>query len=255
MDDIEHTVGTVAELTGVSIRTLHHYDEIGLLTPTDRSASGYRLYGDADLQRLQRIPFYRELGLGLDAIAAVLNDPQVSEEDHLRRQRALLSERVARYTDMIAVIDKELAARAAGIALTPAERLEVFGDDRLIDRAAEAERRWGGTTHFAQRRERSADYTKAEWLTLRAEQREIHQALADALRANIPADAPVAMDLAECHRLHLERWFHDCDHDTHAHLAADYRDNRRIGLNYNDMAPGLSRYIHDAILANRRRHS
>ncbi|MBB5917331.1 DNA-binding transcriptional MerR regulator [Nocardia transvalensis] len=253
-ESVEHTVGVVAHSTGVSVRTLHHYDEIGLLEPSGRSATGYRLYSDADLQRLQRILFYRELDFGLDDIASMLDDAGLSDEDHLRRQRDLLRERIARHQAMVAVVEKELAARESGIALTPAERLEVFGGDRLVDSAAEAERRWGHTPEFAQRRERTAQYSKQEWLDIRAEQREIHQGLADAMRAGIPAADPAVMDLAERHRRHLERWFHDCDHATHRQLAEEYRANRRLGRNYDDMAPGLSLYIHDAIVANGRRH-
>ncbi|WP_084477825.1 MerR family transcriptional regulator [Nocardia jejuensis] len=250
MEPIEHTVGLVAQLTGISVRTLHHYDEVGLLRPSGRSATGYRLYSNTDLERLQRILFYRELDLGLDDIASVLNDPNLSDEDHLRRQHDLLRERIARHRAMVALIDKELAARKAGIALTPAERLEVFGGDRLIDSADEAERRWGHTPEFAQRRERTAHYSKQDWLDIRTEQREIHQGLADAMHAGTPADDQTVMELAERQRLHLERWFHDCDYDTHRRLAEEYRANRRLGLNYDDMASGLSRYIHDAILAN-----
>src|SRR5690349_15133267 len=104
----EYTVGKVAELAGVSVRTLHHYDEIGLLEPSERSASGYRLYSAADLRRLQRILFYRELDLDLALIADILDDPAVA---HLADQRRLLVERIGRYQAMVDVIDKELAAR------------------------------------------------------------------------------------------------------------------------------------------------
>ncbi|MEV6072291.1 MerR family transcriptional regulator [Nocardia sp. NPDC052001] len=112
----------VAQATGISVRTLRHYDEIGLLRPGGRSATGYRLYSDGDLNRLQQILFYRELGFGLEDIAAMQTDPDFSDEDHLRRQHELLSDRIVRYQAMVALIDKELSARKAGIALTPAER-------------------------------------------------------------------------------------------------------------------------------------
>ncbi|WP_040810443.1 MerR family transcriptional regulator [Nocardia concava] len=255
MEPMEHTVGVVARSTGISVRTLHHYDEIGLLRPSSRDSSGYRLYSDSDLARLQRILFYRELDFGLDAIATMLNDPGCSDEDHLRRQHELLNDRITRDQAMVALIDKELNARKAGITLTPAERLEVFGGDRLIDTADEAERRWGGLPEFAQRPDRTSRYTKQDWLTLRSEQRDIHQSLADAMHAGTPADDPSVMNLAERHRQHLDRWFHDCDLETHRRLAAEYRANRRLGLNYDDMAPGLSQYIHDAILANSHRNT
>jgi DNA-binding transcriptional MerR regulator len=255
MEPIEHTVGAVAQVTGISVRTLHHYDEIGLLRPSNRSSTGYRLYSDSDLDRLQRILFYRELDFGLEDIASMLNDSGLSDDDHLRRQHELLSDRIVRHQAMVALIDRELSARRAGITLTPAERLEVFGGDRLIDTVDEAERRWGGLPEFVQRQRRSSQYTKQDWLALRAEQHDIHQSLADAMHAGTPPDDPAVMDLAERHRQHLERWFHDCDFDTHRRLAEEYRANRKLGLNYDEMAPGLSQYVHDAILANCRRAS
>ncbi len=75
-----HTVGQVAKLAGVTVRTLHHYDEIGLLTPSGRSGSGYRRYSEADLERLQLIRYYRELGFPLDEIAVILDDRRAARE-------------------------------------------------------------------------------------------------------------------------------------------------------------------------------
>ncbi len=250
MDTTEHTVGAVAELTGISVRTLHHYDEIGLLEPSDRNAAGYRLYSPDNLRRLQRILFYRELDFDLTTIAAMLADPTATDEDRLRHQRDLLTERITRHQAMVAAIDKELNARTLGITLTPAERLAVFGNTRLEDNAARAEHRWGGTQQWEQRRRRAATYTPADWQTIRTDQATIHQRLLDAMNAGTPPTDPAVMDLAEQHRQHLERWFHDCDHTTHRQLATVIRDNERIGLNFDDVAPGLSQYIHDAIIAN-----
>ena len=255
MDAEDYTVGVVAELTGVSVRTLHHYDEIGLLQPGQRNAAGYRLYSAEDLQRLQRVLFYRELGFVLDTIAVILDDPGSTDTDHLKRQRQLLAARIARCQAMAAVIDKELSARKMGISLTPRERMEVFGSTRLEDHAGQAEQRWGGTPQWAQRQQRTAGYTKQDWLQLRTEQASIHQRLVAAMNDGVPAADPAVMDLAEEHRQHIGRWLHDCGYDTHRELAQVYRANERLGRNYDDMAPGLSQYIHDAILANAQRAS
>ncbi|TDV55146.1 MerR family transcriptional regulator [Actinophytocola oryzae] len=243
----EYTVGAVATLAGVSVRTLHHYDEIGLLEPSERSASGYRLYSPADLRSLQRILFYRELDLDLGQIAEILDDPTV---EHLSDQRGRLTERIDRYRAMVEVIDKELAARAIGLTLTPEERLEVFGSTRLEDNAERVVERWGDTARFHQRRDRVATYDRDDWLALRTEQADIHKRLAEAMSSGVPAHAPEVTAIAEEHRVHTHRWFHDCDHETHRELARAYRDNQRVGRNYDDMAPGLSQYIHDAIIAN-----
>jgi MerR family transcriptional regulator, thiopeptide resistance regulator len=196
---------------------------------------------------LQRILFYRELDFDLTTIATMLTAP---DEDQLRGQRDLLTGRIARDQAMVTAIDRELNARKLGLTLTARERLEVFGSTRLEDNADRAEQRWGGTESWEQRRQRVATYSKQDWLTIRAEKAGIHQRLLDAMRAGTPPTDPAVMDLAEQHRQHTERWFHDCDHDAHRGLAVTYRDNERIGLNFDEVAPGLSKYIHDAIIAN-----
>src|SRR5688500_6162210 len=107
MDEpMSHTVGAVARLAGVTVRTLHHYDEIGLLTPSGRSNAGYRRYADADLERLQRILFYRELGFGLDQIKTVMTDGNADASAHLRRQHGMLLDRIRRLQRMASAVEK-----------------------------------------------------------------------------------------------------------------------------------------------------
>lgn len=124
----EHlTVGRVAGLAGVSVRTLHHYDEIGLVEPSARTAAGYRAYSAGDVERLREVLGYRRLGFGLREIAALVDDPAVDAVAHLRRLRGLLREQRDRTAAMVAAIDKELEARAMGIRTTPEDQLKLFG--------------------------------------------------------------------------------------------------------------------------------
>jgi MerR family transcriptional regulator, thiopeptide resistance regulator len=113
------TVGEVARRTGVTVRALHHYDDIGLLAPSGRTDAGYRLYDRADLERLQRIVVYRRLGLDLDAIAALLDDPETDHLAHLRTQHALLVDRREELTSMIDRLEKTMEAHKLGITLDP----------------------------------------------------------------------------------------------------------------------------------------
>ena len=242
MDAKDYTVGAVAGLTGVSVRTLHHYDQTGLLQPGGRTAAGYRLYSPQDLQRLQRVLFYRELGFGLDTIAVIIDDPGSTDGDHLRRQRQLLGARIARCQAMAAVIDKELSVRKLGISLTPQERLEVFGSTPMEDLAEEAERGLSGTAEWPQ--QRTSGYTVQDWQELLAENASIHQRLLDAMNSGVPAGDLAVMDLAEEHRQHIDRWYHDCGHETHRQYAQAYLANEH------DMPAGLAQYCHDAVIAN-----
>jgi DNA-binding transcriptional MerR regulator len=244
------TVGEVAGLAGVSVRTLHHYDTIGLLRPGDRSATGYRRYGAAELERLQQIMLYRSLGFPLEEIAKLLDEPGSDPVAQLRRQHQLLVERLGRLNAMVAAVEKALEARQMGIALTPEERFEVFGGRDPEEYAGEAEQRWGQTDAYRESRRRTAGYDKAQWQHVKAEQQALEARLVAALRAGEPADGPVAKGLAEEHRAYISRWFYDCTYDIQLGLADMYLADPRFTAHYEEQAAGLAGYLHAAIHAN-----
>jgi DNA-binding transcriptional MerR regulator len=247
-----YTVGEVAGRSGVSVRTLHHYDAIGLVVPAGRSAAGYRLYSGADLERLRHVLFYRELGFGLDQIAEILADPGARTDDHLRRQHRLLRQRQARTGALLGAVEHEIEARRLGIALIPAEQLEIFGTASFAEQVDEAREHWADTdTEVSEAwRRRTAAYSKEDWVTIKAEADESIRRFADALRAGEPATGAAAMDVAEEHRAHLSRWFFACDHGRHRQVAADYVADPRTVATWDEVAPGFARYVHDAIVAN-----
>ena len=245
-----YTVGRVADLSGVTIRTLHHYDEIGLLSPGGRNASGYRLYADSDLERLRQILFYRELGFDLKDISAIVDDPRTDALGHLRRQRKLLVERMERLGAMVDAIDYEMEARTMNIRLTPEERFEVFGEFRPEDHAEEAERRWGETDSYKESQRRVSKYGKEDWQQLKAEEEEIRASLAAALEAGLAPDSEEAMDAVEAHRGHISRWFYDCSYEMHRGLTDMYVSDERFRSHYDTQTPGLAEFIRDAAHAN-----
>ncbi len=166
------TVGQVAERFAVTVRTLHHYDEIGLICP-HRTASGYRLFTDDDLERLQHVVVYRRLGFPLEEIGPLLDDPHTDVEAHLRRQRAAVVTRLDEMRDLVAAIDRALEARMNGNALTPDEQKELFGEGFSDEYAHEAEQRWGDTDAWGQSRERAGRYGKEDWRRIAAEGEEV----------------------------------------------------------------------------------
>ncbi|WP_101789570.1 MerR family transcriptional regulator [Nonomuraea indica] len=244
------SVGQVSRLAGVTVRTLHHYDEIGLLTPSERTRAGYRRYTDDDLLRLQQVLLYRELGFPLEEIAVILDEPHSDELTHLRRQHELLRIKSERIREMIAAVERAMEARAMNIRLTPEERFEVFGDFRPEDHDAEVERRWGDTRQYAESRRRVASYTKADWLHLKAEAATITEDLAAAFKAGLPADGQQAMDLAERHRGHISRWFYECSYEIHQCLGELYVTDPRFTATFDAIVPGLADYLRLAIHAN-----
>jgi DNA-binding transcriptional MerR regulator len=252
---VSYSVGQVARLAGITVRTLHHYDEIGLLSPQIRTAAGYRHYDDADLERLQQVMFYRELGFALDDITELLRDPDADPTDHLRRQHELLLRRAERVLAMVDAVETAMEANRMGISLTPEERFEVFGPEDPAQYAEEAEERWGSTDAYKQSHQRTKAYTKADWLEVKAEVDAIESAYAQAMAAGLPADGDEATAAAERHRRHINDRFYDCSYEFHSGLARMYVADDRFARHYDERAAGLAQYVHDAILANAARHS
>ncbi len=252
--EVSYSVGQVADLAGVTVRTLHHYDEIGLLVPGARSHAGHRRYGDDDLDRLQQILFYRELGFPLDEVAALLDDPDADPQEHLRRQHALLTARIGTLQKMAAAVEHAMEARRMNVRLTPEEKFEVFGDFDPDRHAEEAARRWGGTDAHEQSRRRTAAYTKDDWKRLTAEFDALHRAMAELLAQGVPADSAAAMDVAEEHRRFIGRAYYDCTHEIHAGLGEMYVADERFTATYEAIRPGLAVYLRDAMVANAARN-
>ncbi|CCH85732.1 HTH-type transcriptional activator tipA [Modestobacter italicus] len=244
------TVGELARLAGITVRTLHHYDRIGLVRPSERTSAGYRSYDGRDLDRLQQVLVYRELGFPLEEVATLLDDPDADPAAHLRRQHRLLRDRLERTQAMVAAVEKEMEARQMGISLTPEERFEVFGERDPAQYDAEVEERWGDTEAWAQSRRRTSAYTKDDWLRITTEAAGVEQRFAEALRSGVPADAATALDLAEEHRQHISRWFYDCPPEMHAGLGRMYVEDPRFTAHYDDIAPGLAQYVSTAVQAN-----
>ncbi len=246
---MSYEVGAVARLAGVTVRTLHHYDQIGLLSPSGRSEAGYRRYDEADLERLQCVLFYRELGFSLDDIRTIVED-DTDRLDHLRRQGNLLRERILRLQRMVDAVDKAMEAATMGISLTPEERFEVFGDFDPDQYAEDAQQRWGGSEADGESRRRIATYSKADWMRQKAEHSAVLESLASAMKSGLAADSPEAMAVAESHRQQIEKWFYPCPLQMHAGLAEMYVADPRFTHHFEAVAPGLAQYLHDAILAN-----
>ncbi|MFD7698752.1 MerR family transcriptional regulator [Streptomyces caelestis] len=252
---MSYSVGQVAGFAGVTVRTLHHYDAIGLLSPGGRSHAGHRRYSDADLDRLQQILFYRELGFPLDEVAALLDDPDADPRAHLRRQHELLTARIERLRKMAAAVEHAMEARTMGIDLTPEERFEVFGDKDPEQYADEAEARWGGTEAYAESQRRARSYTKEDWKRMQAEVADWGERYDALMAAGESATGEAAMNMAEEHRQHICAWFYECPYELHTGLAEMYVGDERFKEFYDSMRPGLAEHLREAILANAARHT
>lgn len=243
------TVGTVAGLTGVSVRTLHHYDDIGLVVPSVRTAAGYRGYTDADVERLHLILVYRSVGMRLEDIGTLLDDPGADVLAHLQRQLNLLRAHADRLRRTIDAVEELMTAHRRGIQLTAEEQIEIFGTAAHSETyAAEAQDRWGDSEAWAQSQQRAGAMTKQDWIALKAEGDALLADLAAAKRAGVAPGSAAADALAARHRASIER-FYDCDAAMQRCLVEMYLADERFTRYYDAAEPGLAQYLYDVVTA------
>jgi len=244
----ELTVGDVADRFGITVRTLHHYDAIGLLTPSRRTTSGYRVYTSMDLTRLSQIIVYRRLEMSLDDIASLLEAGD--EVSHLLRQRERVMSRIDEMKDLVEAIDQALEKAMTNTPMTDGDMRELFGEG-FDDYQAEAEQKWGETAEWKESQRRAKSYGREDWVQIKAEGEAVETALSAAFRSGLPADSDEAMNAAEQHRLHVNRWFYDCPPAFHRTLGKYVSDPRYVAT-YDESfgLPGLAAYCREAIHAN-----
>ncbi len=243
------TVGDLARLTGVTVRALHHYDEIGLVRPSQRTHAGYRLYTDADVLRLQQVLLFRELGLPLDEIASAI-DATTNREELLRQHRSVLLAKRSRLDAMLAALDAALVAVQKGTTMQPDDVKQLFDGFDPSEYEEEARDRWGDTDAYKESMRRTKTYGKAQWTQIQSDWGAIYARMADQMKAGTPVTDPSVQALVEEHRAHIDRWFYPCSTEMHKGLGAMYVADPRFTANLDKVAPGFARYLSDAIAAS-----
>ncbi len=245
-----NTVGAVAALTGVSVRTLHHYDHIGLVVPSVRTPAGYRGYTDADIERLHLVLVYRSVGMPLDEIRKVLDHSSADVLEHLRRQHLLLLEQAERLQHTIKAVEELMNAHRKGIQLTAEEQVEIFGTTTFGEEyAAEAEERWGETDAWKQSQQRVSQFSKQDWIAIKTEGDALLADLAQAKRDGVAPGSAQANALAARHRASIAR-FYDCGDEMQRNLVEMYLADERFTRYYDDVEPGLAQFLRDIVVAS-----
>jgi len=245
------TVGELSKLTGITVRTLHHYDEIGLVTPSSRTPAGYRLYDDADVRRLHDVLLFRELGVGLDDIPGVIADP-TRRDELLREHRNVLVGKRTRLDQMIAAVDRMItpAPVTEGRPLMMSDNVKsMFDKFDPAAHEAEAEQRWGNTESYAESKRRTTQYGKAEWDEIKRELDAIFRRYAELMTAGKQPSDPEVQAAVEDHRAHITRWFYTCSKEMQRGLGEMYVADPRFSANFENYAPGLALFVRNAICA------
>lgn len=240
-----YTVRKLAELAGITVRTLHHYDEIGLLRPGARSPAGYRLYGERELLLLQQVMFFRRLDVPLEEIRRILADPGFDQVQALKRHRELLEAEAVRLDRLLETIDKTLHKLEDKVELTDAELYAGFSPEQ-IDRYKRESRAAYGVEVVEESERRAKGMSKDQWEAVKDEGEAVTQELA--ALADRRADDPEVQALIARHY----RWvctFWTPDAAAYEGLGQLYTDNPEFRATYDKYRVGLADFLREAMTA------
>jgi DNA-binding transcriptional MerR regulator len=236
-------VKEVADLVGISVRTLHYYDEIGLLTPEETTESGYRLYSDENLETLQQILFFKELGFPLKKIKEIINSPSFDRHEALVLQRKMLLEKRKRLDKMIATIEKTIQHMKGEIQMTNKEKFEGF-DFSHNPYEQEARELWGDEA-VDKANAKLGNMTKEEQEAMTKEMNSIYQKLAS-LRNGSPESDEAQAAIKEWYDF-LNNNFGNYSLEAFKGLGQMYVDDVRFTKNIDQFGEGLAKFMRDAM--------
>ena len=232
-----------AELTGVSVRTLHYYDEIGLLKPgfVDEQ-NGYRFYDEASLERMQEILFYRELDFSLKSIGEILASPNYDKQKALADQKQLLTLKKERLERLIAALEQ---AEKGEITMSAFDNSEYETARQQYE--DEAKQRWGNTDAYKESQAKTAGYSKEQWNDVLGGMNGIFAEFADCKKCGESADSDTAQRLAKKLQDYITANFYHCTDDILAGLGQMYVCDERFQANLDKYGEGTAKLMSDAI--------
>jgi len=253
-----YTVKQLAELSGVSVRTLHHYDEIGLLEPAYVGDNGYRYYEEEELLRLQQILLHRELGFSLKEIGALLDDPSFDRLAALEALRARIEAEAERYRRLVGTIDRTIAelerrkAPGRGTTMEHADLYVGFAPEKQEEYERWLIERFGSgmRAEIDRSKAKHAKLSDAEKDEITQELAEIEAALAESCRRKIPFDSPALAPVLERHRAWVAyMWDRPCPPASYAGLADLYASHPDFRARYERLETGFCDYLVAAMKA------
>ncbi|MDF2923575.1 MAG: transcriptional regulator, MerR family [Paenibacillaceae bacterium] len=236
-------VKEVADLVGISVRTLHHYDEIGLLTPEEITDAGYRLYSDENLEVLQQILFLKELGFPLKQIKTMLDSPDYDRNEALAMQRRMLLDKRAQLDQMIATLDKTILHNRGEIEMTNKEKFQGFNFSSHNPYEQEARERWG---------DKKVDESNAKWAGMSEKEQQDLGAAMNAIYFKLAAlrhGSPESPEAQEA----IKEWYEFLNRmgsyslEAFSGLGQMYVDDERFTKNIDQFGEGLAVFMRDAM--------
>ncbi|NGQ96289.1 MerR family transcriptional regulator [Brevibacillus sp. SYP-B805] len=243
-----YKVKEVAEMAGVSVRTLHHYDQIGLLHPETVTPAGYRLYTDQNLERLQQILFFKEIGFSLREIKQIIDSPHFDRKQALQSHRKWLLEKKKRLEEMIRTVDRTILSLEGGIRMEGKEMFEGFdmtAIEQHREKYADEAKRLYGKEIVEETERRTSRYTKEDWAAIMGKWDELFKRIAAAMDKG-PADPGVQQAVGEL-RQHITDSFYDCTVEIFRGLGDLYVNDERFTANIDRYKPGLAAFLREAM--------
>ncbi len=239
-----YTVNQLAKLAGVSTRTLRHYDHVGLLKPSTRTAAGYRQYGEKDLLRLQQILFFKELDVPLSEIQRILDDPSFDQVKALKDHRHMLQQRADRTARLLHTIDKTiLRLTEDNMPMTDEELYEGFSKEQIERYSREARERYDPKV-VAESERRVRNLSKAQWQAVKQEGDEVTKLIAS-LADKAPGDPAVQHAIAR-HYAWIEH-FYTPSAEMYRGLGQLYVEHDEFRASYEKCRPGLADFMQAAM--------
>ena len=239
-----YKVKTIADIAGVSVRLLHHYDEIGLLKPHEVSNAGYRLYSDSDLERLQQILFFRELDFPLRDSKRIMSSPNYDTAAALNEHRHLLIEKRGRLERLIATVEESICSLEGGSKMSKDEMFQAF-DEAKIEQYKEEIREKYGSEALDESERRTSKYNKRDWDDIQAEAADINENIA-ALMDKDPGDPQVQAQIGRWYK-HINDRFYTCTPEIFRGLGQLYVDDKRFTAFYEKIKPGMAGFMREAM--------
>lgn len=243
MSDTTYTIKEIADLAGVTTRTIRYYDEIGLLSPAETGGNGYRYYDQDSVLRLQQVLFFRELDVPLKDIQHIMNLPEFSLLEALENHRSTLTGRAKRLETLIETVDQTIATIKGEWKMTDKGYFEGFDESQYEE---EAKQRWGHTAQYAESQRKWSSYSKDQKAAIKAEGREINVRMVSTNPDARPDDPDVQAAVGEYHA-YLNKYFYTCEVNFLLGLAEMWVSDPRFAVNYERVREGGAAFVRQAV--------
>ncbi len=243
-----YQIKQVAELAGVSVRTLHHYDEIGLLKP-QIAANGYRQYSDEDFAKLQQILFFKELGFPLEEIKQIIMHPSFDRTQALVKHKQMLELKMSRLEKIIRSVDETLQSVQGGVKMSKKKMFEPFDMKKIEEHQkqyeAETKEKYGDSDAYKESARRTKNYTEDDWRRMHEQNEVIYGNLVAAMPKG-PASDEAQVAIAAHHQSITDN-FYNCTVEIYRGLADMYIADPRFTANIDKSQEGLAAFMSEAM--------